>query len=445
MRDTQTSNSPSTEISYIVEAENLSVAYKLNEFKSSTLKEWIFNRLRGRGKTHEFRAVDNVSFKMRRGESVALVGHNGSGKSTLLRALAGIIPPSPGGAARVTGRIAPLIELGAGFDGELSGRENIFISCLLMGLSLEEIEERLEAIIDFSELREFIHVPVKNYSSGMYARLGFACATSVDPDLLIVDEVLAVGDTNFATKCQRRIEELRERGVSVLMVSHDESAVRRFCDRAVVMNRGVVVFDGNVDQAYIAQNKIMLERFSAAMTPEERRRHEKQIELLERSDWHAANTDPMPLLTGSISLLGADGISSVPDLSKNFSIRVQIQIRQPQNFKGDTYFGMELRHTSGCRIGGVGSEPKVLIREEDIRLQSKLEVCFEFKNGIRDLCGGRYGVVFAVNDMAMNRNVFVHDFGEFEFSNSTRGNNEHSDVISFAEYSPGVSLIGFKQ
>ena len=430
-----------TDAQYIVEAKNLTVAYKLNEFQSSTLKEWIFNRLGGRGKSQDFLAVNNVNFSMRRGESVALVGHNGSGKSTLLRALAGIIPPGKGGYARVEGRIAPLIELGAGFDGELSGRENIYLSCLLMGLSLEEIDTRIEAIIDFSELREFIHVPVKNYSSGMYARLGFACATSVDPDLLIVDEVLAVGDTNFAAKCLRRITELREKGVSVLIVSHDEGTVRRFCDRAVVLNKGIVVFDGEVDRAYMVQQKIMIEREAASMTPEERRRHEKRLELLERERQVANDASPRPEITGSVQFLRSGNPVSRVDLASGFSIRIEMEIRDPQKFSGDTFFGLELRHPTGCRISGIGSEPKVLLSEAVIKSKTKFAVQFEFPLGLPDLCGNRYGLFFAVNDSGMARNIYAHDFGAFEFTNSLRGENEHADVIAFANYRPDVVAV----
>lgn len=250
--------------SLIVDAQNVSVIYRLTEYKSNSFKEWVFNRLKGRGGSREFVAVDNVSFRLRRGESLALVGHNGSGKSTLLRVIAGVIPPAKKSSIIVTGRIAPMIELGAGFDGELSGRENIYLSCLILGLSYREIGELVESIIDFSELRKFIDVPVKNYSSGMYARLGFACATAVKPDLIIVDEVLAVGDSNFSVKCLDRIKKLREAGTSVLLVSHDEGSVRQFCDRALVMNEGKSIYDGDVETALMLHRDVMATRAAAA-------------------------------------------------------------------------------------------------------------------------------------------------------------------------------------
>lgn len=249
--------------SLIVDANNVSVIYRLTEYKSHSFKEWVINRFKGRGGSREFVAVDNVSFRLKRGESLALVGHNGSGKSTLLRAIAGVIPPDSRSRITVNGRIAPMIELGAGFDGELSGRENIYLSCLLLGLSRKEIDGLIEAIIDFSELRKFIDVPVKNYSSGMYARLGFACATAVKPDLIIVDEVLAVGDSNFSAKCLDRINHLRATGTSVLLVSHDETSVRQFCDRALVMNEGKAIYDGDVETALKLHEAVMVTRAAA--------------------------------------------------------------------------------------------------------------------------------------------------------------------------------------
>ena len=250
--------------SLIVDAKNVSVIYRLTEYKSHSFKEWVFNRLKGRSAGRDFVAVDNVSFRLKRGESLALVGHNGSGKSTLLRAIAGVIPSAQKSSIVVSGRIAPMIELGAGFDGELSGRENIYLSCLILGLSYREIDGLVESIIDFSELRKFIDVPVKNYSSRMYARLGFACATAVKPDLIIVDEVLAVGDSNFSAKCLNRINQLRSSGTSVLLVSHDEGSVRQFCDRALVMNEGKAIFDGDVETALRLHRDVMAARAIAA-------------------------------------------------------------------------------------------------------------------------------------------------------------------------------------
>jgi ABC-type polysaccharide/polyol phosphate transport system ATPase subunit len=243
----------------LIEANHITVRFRVHEYKVTTLKEWVLRKLRGLHDSHFFTALDDISFSLAHGESVALLGHNGSGKSTLLKVLTGIIEP-PGAAVRVFGRIAPMIELGAGFDPELSGRENIVLSCMLMGLDREEIEERMEAIIEFSELREFIDVPLKNYSSGMYARLGFSCATAVDPDIILADEILSVGDSNFAAKCLLRIDELRAKGASVVLVSHSPETVRSFCNRGYVLNQGHIAFAGEINACIDRYSEIMQER-----------------------------------------------------------------------------------------------------------------------------------------------------------------------------------------
>ena len=256
--------SPSSDL--LIEASHITVRFRVHEYKITTLKEWVVRKLRGIHDSHSFTALDDLSFSLARGESVALLGHNGSGKSTLLKVLTGIIEP-PGASVRVFGRIAPMIELGAGFDPELSGRENIALSCMLMGLGRDEIEERMPSIIDFSELSEFIDVPLKNYSSGMYARLGFACATAVDPDIILADEILAVGDSNFAAKCLVRIDELRAKGASVVLVSHAPETVRSFCSRGYVLNEGRIAFAGEINACISRYSEIMQERRSLSAPP----------------------------------------------------------------------------------------------------------------------------------------------------------------------------------
>ena len=423
---------------YIVKIKNVSVRYRLSEFRSHSLKEWVINRLRGKGSTRSFVAVDNASFTLKKGESLALVGHNGSGKSTLLRVIAGIIPTTAGSIVDVRGRIAPMIELGAGFDGELSGRENIFLSCLLMGLGRQEIQDRIEQIIDFSELRAFIETPVKNYSSGMYARLGFACTTAVAPDLLIVDEVLAVGDSNFSKKCLHHIGELKKRGSSVILVSHDEGSVRRFCDRAIVMNQGKIVHDGGLDEAYAVQRDIMLQREDDAMTPEEKRRNQKTRELLARAKLESSNLSGKPNILASCTLWNEGKLTSVLNLTKDAQIQVDVTVENPQFFSGDTYFGIEWRSFEGIRVCGMGSEPKVLMTEEQLRSTPKFRLTFSFPKGIPQLCGTKLRLMFAVNDRGMNRNIFHGEILEFEATNPLLGENEHNDVIALSSVGPSV-------
>ena len=229
--------------------QDVGIGYRIYREKVSTLKEAVANRFRHLRTAEKFWALRNVSLQIEPGEAIALVGHNGSGKSTLLKTIAGVLEPSEG-AAVAQGRISPMIELGAGFDPELSGRDNIYLNGALLGFSRKQMEGKFQRIVDFSELGDFIDLPVKNYSSGMYARLGFAIAQDVEPDILIVDEVLAVGDERFQEKCKRRIEDFRAAGVTFVFVSHSLSTARELCPRAAVLHHGRLAFDGPIDAAW---------------------------------------------------------------------------------------------------------------------------------------------------------------------------------------------------
>lgn len=192
--------------------------------------------------------MNNISFSVDKGESCALIGANGSGKSTMLKIISGILTPTKG-SVEVNGSIAPLIELGAGFDYELTGRENIFLNGAILGYSKKLMLEKYDEIIDFSELRDFIDVPVKNYSSGMIARLVFSIATMVKPEILVVDEILAVGDQAFQDKCHKRLEDMMNSGTTVLLVSHSAADIKRICQKAVWIDKSNLRFVGNVDEA----------------------------------------------------------------------------------------------------------------------------------------------------------------------------------------------------
>jgi len=225
------------------------VCYRLYREKVSTLKEAVVNRFRHLRSAEMFWAVRHVSLEIEPGEAIALVGHNGSGKSTLLKTIAGVLMPDEG-EVLVQGRISPMIELGAGFDPELSGRDNIFLNGALLGFSRRQMEGKFDRIVAFSELGDFIDMPIKNYSSGMYARLGFAIAQDVEPDILIVDEVLAVGDERFQEKCKARIRDFRAAGITFCFVSHNYEAARELCPRAAVLHHGRLAFDGAIGQAW---------------------------------------------------------------------------------------------------------------------------------------------------------------------------------------------------
>ena len=241
---------------YAIEVNDVSMIFNIANEQLNNLKEYFIKIMRHELFFKEFRALNHVSFKVGRGEVVGLVGTNGSGKSTMLKCIAGVLEPSEGSIV-VRGNIAPLIELGAGFDQELTARENIYLNGALLGYSHEFIDEHLQDIIDFAELENFMDMPLKNYSSGMVARIAFAIATVTEPDVLIVDETLSVGDVFFQQKCEERIQHFIGSGnVTVLFVSHSMEQVERICQRAVWIEKGVQRMDGPVDEvcrAYRAQ------------------------------------------------------------------------------------------------------------------------------------------------------------------------------------------------
>ena len=231
--------------SEVISLTGVTVTYRLPKQIIRSFKEYMIHRLKaGRYDYEEFKALNNVDFHVRSGQCVGIIGRNGAGKSTLLKVIAGIIKPRAGKVA-IRGRIAPLIELGAGFDPELTGRENVYLNGTLLGLTNQALTEKLPGIIEFSELADFIDAPLRTYSSGMVARLGFAVATDVEPELFIVDEILGVGDDAFQKKCKKRLDKFREDGVTVLVVSHDMNQVRSMCDEVYWLDRGQVRVSGS--------------------------------------------------------------------------------------------------------------------------------------------------------------------------------------------------------
>jgi ABC-2 type transport system ATP-binding protein/lipopolysaccharide transport system ATP-binding protein len=246
--------------STVISVEHVTQRFRVIHERPDTLRELFARFFRGSTDYHDFEAIKDVSFDVHRGEMLGLIGRNGSGKSTLLKIIAGIYQPSAG-RVEVRGTIAPLLELGAGFHYELTGRENIMLNGLLMGYSKKEMAEREESIIRFADIGEFIDAPVKQYSSGMYIRLAFAVATEIDPDILVIDEILAVGDVTFQEKCFDRLKQFREHNKTILFVSHSPTQVVQFCDRVIWIDQGEVAFDGDPARG--------LELYGAKLTPAE--------------------------------------------------------------------------------------------------------------------------------------------------------------------------------
>lgn len=231
----------------IIEVNHVTVRFNMANQKVGSLKEYVIKLVKKELMFQEFFALQDIDFQVKQGEAWGIIGTNGSGKSTLLKLICGILKPYQG-AVSVRGSIAPLIELGAGFDGELTAKENVLLNGTLMGYSRGFMEEQFEQIIDFAELWDFLEMPIKNYSSGMRARLGFSVATMVQPDILVCDEVLSVGDYLFQEKCEERMKRMLEKGTTLLYVSHFNRSVCRLCHKALWLDQGKVVMSGDAAQ-----------------------------------------------------------------------------------------------------------------------------------------------------------------------------------------------------
>lgn len=231
----------------VIDVNNVTVTFRMDINQINSLKEWFVTFLKGKQKYEEFSALRGVSFQVEKGEVLGIIGRNGAGKSTILKVISGILKPTSG-KVTITGRIVPMLELGSGFDMELSGRENIFLNGAILGYTEEYLKSKYDEIVAFSELAEFINMPIKTYSSGMLMRLAFSVATVVKPDILIVDEILSVGDEAFQRKSKSRMMELMSGGTTVLFVSHSLDQVRQMCRRAVWLDHGQVKMYGDANE-----------------------------------------------------------------------------------------------------------------------------------------------------------------------------------------------------
>lgn len=239
----------------VIQVRDVSMHFNLMEEKVDSIKEYVVKLLKGKLLYNDFIALNHVSFDVQKGDILGFIGFNGAGKSTLLKILAGVLTPTTG-SVTVKGTIAPLIEVGAGFDPELTARENIYLNGAILGYSKAFIEQKFDSIIEFAELKDFVNVPVKNFSSGMYARLGFSIATAVQPDILIVDEVLSVGDFRFQQKCEERIRKMIEEGVTILLVSHDMGMIERLCNKVLWLDNGEMKALGQTNEICEAYKNI---------------------------------------------------------------------------------------------------------------------------------------------------------------------------------------------
>lgn len=231
----------------MIDVNNVTMDFRIQNENIKSIKEYLISLIKGKISYSEFRALEDVNFHVEKGQVCGIIGRNGAGKSTLLKIIAGVLAPTKG-TVKVNGNIAPMLELGAGFDQDLSARENVYLNGAILGYSKEFLDQKYQDIVDFSELHEFMDNPIRTYSSGMMIRLAFSIATIVEPEILIVDEILSVGDAAFAEKSGKRMRELMSGGTTVLMVSHVLEQIREMCDRVIWMDHGKVVMDGDPDE-----------------------------------------------------------------------------------------------------------------------------------------------------------------------------------------------------
>ena len=317
-----------------IEAQGLGKCYRLYEKPIHRLWDLI---LPGKSRGKEFWAVREVYLDIPRGSTVGIIGENGAGKSTLLKLLTGITHPTAG-KVQVNGRVASLLELGAGFHPEFSGAENIRLNCSILGMSEEEIDARFDSIVEFSELGEFIHRPVKTYSSGMHVRLGFSVATSVDPDILIIDEALSVGDEHFKGKCLNRLNEFQESGKTTIFVSHDMGSVKSMCQQVILMHEGRILEQGTAEE-------VADEYLKRAHT-----RGNERLSSINRTVDAYPRWGSEEVLTGQVELLdGSDQPTHTFEPDAPFKVRVHYEVHQPCD---DPVFGIGVYRSDGTYVNG---------------------------------------------------------------------------------------------
>jgi ABC-type polysaccharide/polyol phosphate transport system ATPase subunit len=297
----------------VISVQALSKRYRRYRRRHQSLKEIVAHR--SRGEWEDFWALTEVSFEVPRGQFLGVIGHNGSGKSTLLKVLTGILRPNRG-RVEITGRVSSLLELGAGFQSEYTGRENVFLYGTLLGLRRREVARHYDSIVEFCGLGDFMDTPVKNYSSGMYVRLGFAVAVHLDPEILLIDEVLAVGDADFQQKCFEHLHRLRSQGCTIVLVSHEMASVARFCERAIWLDHGRLMADGASDQVIQSYLEAVASGASRAGV----------------ADGGGKDGDREFVIT-SVRVLGSDG-KQVREAESGTALRIEIGYRATRSLEG---------------------------------------------------------------------------------------------------------------
>lgn len=341
----------------VIEIKNISKIYNLYNKPSDRLKEALFSR---KSRHTEFAALNDVSFNVNKGEILGIIGKNGSGKSTILKIITSVLTPTSGECI-VKGKIAALLELGAGFNMEYTGIENIYLNGQMIGFSKDEMDKKLQDIIDFADIGEHIYQPVKTYSSGMFARLAFSVAISVDPDILIVDEALSVGDVFFQNKCYRRFEEFRERGKTILFVTHDMGSVIRYCNRCVLLNAGKKVAEGKSQEMVDLYKRIMVGQWNENEESSEEASSIQSSNVKNDQLWKdqiSTNPDIEVYGDGRADIIDFGIFSDTGDIGNNvykgdyYSIKMRVRINEDNL---NPIFAFKLRDIKGTELTGTNT------------------------------------------------------------------------------------------
>jgi lipopolysaccharide transport system ATP-binding protein len=375
----------------VIEFNNVSKRFILHRDRGDTIQERFAGMLRPRARGEEFWALRDISFSIAKGESLGLIGHNGAGKSTALKLMTRILEPTSGH-VHMNGRVAALLELGSGFHPDLSGRENVFLNGSLLGFSRREMQAKLPEIVDFAEIDNFIDMEVKHYSSGMYTRLAFAVATAVDPEILITDEVLAVGDEAFQRKCMDRIYRFRQAGKTIIFVSHALETVRTLCDHAVWLDHGLARLVGGAGE--------VIDAYLSEVNRREQERISEQLGDADSADGHRHGTREIEI--AQVELLGANGRArQVFQTNAPLTVRMHYIAHQPIS---RPVFGVALHHESGFLING----PNTRFNDVDIpAVEGTGYVDYHIPS--LPLLGGRYQISVAVVDSTMLHTYDQHD------------------------------------
>lgn len=347
-----------------ITVSDLSKVYQLYEKPIDRLKETLHP---GKKIYHkDFFALNNISFSIEKGETVGIVGTNGSGKSTILKIITGVLTPTAG-SVTIDGKISALLELGAGFDMEYSGIENIYLNGTMMGFSKEEMDQKLSDILAFADIGDFVHQPVKTYSSGMLIRLAFATAINVEPEILIVDEALSVGDVFFQSKCFAKINEIKEKGTTILLVTHDMSSVIKYCDRAILLNRGNFIKDGKPNKIVDLYKKILANQFEEVQMNAVEAQAVKPVEGKRWMDQLTVNPEQLTYGDRRAEIIDVgifdeeDRLSNLLYKDKDFTIKLKVRFNETIS---EPIFAFTIKDTKGNELAGTNT----LIEDNGIKM-----------------------------------------------------------------------------